>query len=161
ALLARRTLHGAQLLGHPERAPRERALRLRARRLHGRGRAAHRQVRGRRRRHAVPGRDRRHAAGAPGEAPARPPGARVHALLRAAVLTGGRTLVPEDFALAGQPRQPAGDALPLEEAVRRRLAELLAADATALPSDLHALLISAVERPLIEVVLERAGGNQV
>jgi len=84
-----------------------------------------------------------------------------NALLRAAVLAGGRTLVPEDFALAGEPRQAAGDALPLEEAVRRRLAELLAADATALPSDLHALLISAVERPLIEVVLERAGGNQV
>src|SRR5216117_2871661 len=84
-----------------------------------------------------------------------------NALLRAAVLAGGRTLVPEDFALAGQPRQAAGDALPLEEAVRRRLAELLAADAAARPSDLHALLISAVERPLIEVVLERAGGNQV
>ena len=84
-----------------------------------------------------------------------------NALVRAAVLARGRTLVSEDFALAGQPRQPAGDALPLEEAVRRRLAELLAADATALPSDLHALLISAVERPLIEVVLERAGGNQV
>jgi len=84
-----------------------------------------------------------------------------NALVRAAVLARGRTLVPEDFALAGQPREPAGDALPLEEAVRRRLAELLAADATALPSDLHALLISAVERPLIEVVLERAGGNQV
>src|SRR5204862_96091 len=77
-----------------------------------------------------------------------------NALLRAAVLAGGRTLVPEDFALAGQPRQAAGDALPLEEAVRRRLAELLAADATALPSDLHALLISAVERPLIEVLLQ-------
>src|SRR5881628_1188739 len=84
-----------------------------------------------------------------------------NALLRAAVLARGRTLVPEDFALAGQPRQATGDALPLEEAVRRRLADLLAADATALPSDLHALLISAVERPLIEVVLERAGGNQV
>src|SRR6058998_3162283 len=84
-----------------------------------------------------------------------------NALLRAAVLAGGRTLVPEDFALARRPRQAAGDALPLEEAVRRRLAELLAADATARPSDLHALLISAVERPLIEVVLERAGGNQV
>jgi two-component system nitrogen regulation response regulator GlnG len=84
-----------------------------------------------------------------------------NALLRAAVLAGGRTLVPEDFALAGQPRQVAAEALPLEEAVRRRLAELLQADATATPSDLHALLISAVERPLIEVVLERAGGNQV
>jgi two-component system nitrogen regulation response regulator GlnG len=84
-----------------------------------------------------------------------------NALLRAAVLAGGRTLVPEDFALAGQPRQVAAEALPLEEAVRRRLAELLQADATATPGDLHALLISAVERPLIEVVLERAGGNQV
>ena len=37
---------------------------------------------------------------------------------------------------------------------------LLSATA-ATPGDLHALLISAVERPLIEVVLERAGGNQV
>ena len=84
-----------------------------------------------------------------------------NALLRAAVLAGGRTLVSEDFALAGQPRQRSGDILPLEEAVRRRLSELLEGDASAAPADLHALLISAVERPLIEVVLERAGGNQV
>ncbi len=84
-----------------------------------------------------------------------------NALVRAAVLARGRSLVPEDFALAGQPRQAASDVLPLEEAVRQRLADLLAADATATPSDLHAMLISAVERPLIEVVLERAGGNQV
>jgi two-component system nitrogen regulation response regulator GlnG len=84
-----------------------------------------------------------------------------NALLRAAVLARGRTLVPEDFALAGQPRQRADDVLPLEDAVRRRLAELLAADATAAAGDLHAMLISAVERPLIELVLERAGGNQV
>jgi two-component system nitrogen regulation response regulator GlnG len=84
-----------------------------------------------------------------------------NALLRAAVLAGGRTLVPEDFALAGQPRQPTADTLPLEEAVRRRLADLLQADASAAPNDLHAMLIAAVERPLIEIVLERAGGNQV
>ena len=84
-----------------------------------------------------------------------------NALLRAAVLARGRTLVGEDFALAGQPRQTTGEVLPLEEAVRRRLAELLQANAAAAPSDLHALLINAVERPLIEVVLERAGGNQV
>ena len=38
---------------------------------------------------------------------------------------------------------------------------LSAAPQPVAPSDLHALLISAVERPLIEVVLERAGGNQV
>jgi two-component system nitrogen regulation response regulator GlnG len=85
-----------------------------------------------------------------------------NAILRAAVLArGGRMLVREDFDLAGQPRQIPTETLPLEEAVRRRLADLLAADANATPSDLHALLIGAVERPLIEVVLERAGGNQV
>jgi two-component system nitrogen regulation response regulator GlnG len=84
-----------------------------------------------------------------------------NALLRAAVLAGSRTIVPEDLALAGQPRQASGEALPLEEGVRRRLSDLLQADATTPPSDLHAMLISAVERPLIEVVLERSGGNQV
>jgi two-component system, NtrC family, nitrogen regulation response regulator GlnG len=85
-----------------------------------------------------------------------------NAILRAAVLArGGRMLVASDFDLAGQPRAVATDSLPLEEAVRRRLAELLAGDSAATPSDLHALLISAVERPLIEVVLARAGGNQV
>jgi two-component system nitrogen regulation response regulator GlnG len=84
-----------------------------------------------------------------------------NALLRAAVLARGRTLVPEDFALAGQPRQSSTDVLPLEEAVRRRLSELLSADAGAAAGELHATLIGAVERPLIEVVLERAGGNQV
>ncbi len=84
-----------------------------------------------------------------------------NALLRAAVLARGRTLVPDDFALAGQPRQATTEALPLEDAVRQRLSELLAADSQAAAGDLHALLISAVERPLIEVVLERAGGNQV
>ena len=85
-----------------------------------------------------------------------------NAILRAAVLArGGRMLVRDDFDLAGQPQQGPSDILPLEEAVRRRLAELLAADAGALPGDLHALLLAAVERPLIEVVLERAGGNQV
>jgi two-component system nitrogen regulation response regulator GlnG len=85
-----------------------------------------------------------------------------NAILRAAVLArGARMLVREDFDLAGQPRPASAETLPLEEAVRRRLAELLAADATATRGDLHAALISAVERPLIEVVLERAGGNQV
>ena len=83
-------------------------------------------------------------------------------LLRAAVLARGRTLVAEDFALAGQARADRRPrSLPLEDAVRRRLAELLDADAGDARSDLYTTLISAVERPLIEVVLERAGGNQV
>jgi two-component system nitrogen regulation response regulator GlnG len=85
-----------------------------------------------------------------------------NAILRAAVLArGGRMLVADDFDVAGQPRARAAETLPLEEAVRRRLAELLQADANATAGDLHAVLIGAVERPLIEVVMQRAGGNQV
>jgi two-component system nitrogen regulation response regulator GlnG len=85
-----------------------------------------------------------------------------NAILRAAVLArGGRMLVADDFDLASQPRARAAETLPLEEAVRRRLAELLQADANATAGDLHAVLIGAVERPLIEVVMQRAGGNQV
>jgi two-component system nitrogen regulation response regulator GlnG len=81
-------------------------------------------------------------------------------LLRAAVLARGRTLVPEDFVLAGQARSTTAEVLPLEDAVRHRLGELLDAGPESV-QDLYNTLISAVERPLIEVVLERAGGNQV
>ena len=83
-------------------------------------------------------------------------------MLRAAVLArGGRTLVSEDFALAGESSNDAAEVLPLEEAVRRRLAELLDSDRHTTGGELYATLISAVERPLIETVLERVGGNQV
>jgi two-component system nitrogen regulation response regulator GlnG len=81
-------------------------------------------------------------------------------LLRAAVLARGRTLVADDFVLAGQARPAATEVLPLEDAVRQRLADLLDAGTDGV-QDLYNTLISAVERPLIEVVLERAGGNQV
>jgi len=85
-----------------------------------------------------------------------------NAMLRAAVLArGGRTLVSEDFALAGESSNDAAEVLPLEEAVRRRLAELLDSERNATGGELYAKLISAVERPLIEIVLERVGGNQV
>jgi two-component system nitrogen regulation response regulator GlnG len=81
-------------------------------------------------------------------------------LLRAAVLARGRTLVADDFVLAGQSRPTVTEVLPLEDAVRQRLADLLDAGTDGV-QDLYNTLISAVERPLIEVVLERAGGNQV
>jgi len=83
-----------------------------------------------------------------------------NAVLRAAVMARGRTLVAEDFALTedGSPvdAQPAG---PLEDAVRRRLAELLERNPDT--RDLHEDVIRAVERPLIAEVLDRTGGNQV
>jgi two-component system nitrogen regulation response regulator GlnG len=81
-------------------------------------------------------------------------------LLRAAVLARGRTLVPDDLALSGQTSPQGPEALPLEDAVRRRLAELLDGEGKK-AQDLYSTVIGAVERPLIELVLERAGGNQV
>jgi two-component system nitrogen regulation response regulator GlnG len=81
-------------------------------------------------------------------------------LLRAAVLARGRTLVADDFTLAGEAHPAHTEMLPLEDAVRQRLGDLLDAGTDGV-QDLYNTLISAVERPLIEVVLERAGGNQV
>jgi two-component system nitrogen regulation response regulator GlnG len=74
---------------------------------------------------------------------------------------GGRTLVSEDFVLAGESSDDSTEVLPLEEAVRRRLGELLDSDRHASGGELYATVINAVERPLIELVLERVGGNQV
>ena len=71
---ARRSVRQGELRGAPGLAPRERALRLRARRLHGRGRAQDGQVRARLRRHDLPRRDRRDERRAPGEAAPRAPG---------------------------------------------------------------------------------------
>jgi two-component system nitrogen regulation response regulator GlnG len=83
-------------------------------------------------------------------------------LLRAAVLARGRTLLAEDFAL-GPPKADGtgGGELRLEDAVRRRVWELLEQDGREMAGDLYDTVIAAVERPLIELVLERAGGNQV
>jgi len=86
-----------------------------------------------------------------------------NALIRACVLAGGRTLTSGDFHLSGEsnvPPSPAGDAA-LDELVRRKLRDLLPTQADALPKDLHALALSWVERPLLEFVLEKTGGNQL
>ena len=78
----RQAAHQGELRGDPEGPRRERAVRLRARRVHRRGRLEARPLRARRRRHAVPRRDRRGAARDAGEAPARAPGAGVRARRR-------------------------------------------------------------------------------
>jgi ActR/RegA family two-component response regulator len=71
-----------QLRGDPGESPRERALRSREGRLHGRGPKARRQVRTVPRRNDLPRRDRRHATPSAGQDPAAPP--------RADVRTGRR-----------------------------------------------------------------------
>ena len=84
-------------------------------------------------------------------------------LVRAAVLAAGPTLMPRDLALAAQ-EPTAGDAygdMSLEDIVRLKLKEYFRQTGDVEPSDLYALIIERVERPLIELTLERTGGNQL
>jgi two-component system nitrogen regulation response regulator GlnG len=83
-------------------------------------------------------------------------------LLRAAVLARGRTITLEDLALrAGvSSRSNAADLL-LEDAVRQRARECLHQSLAGESSELHTTIVAAVERPLIEFVLEETGGNQL
>jgi len=83
-------------------------------------------------------------------------------LVRAAVLASGPTLMPRDLALATQEPTPAlyGD-MSLEEIVRLKLKEYFRQTGDVEPSDLYALIIERIERPLIELTLERTGGNQL
>ena len=100
----------------PPHADRVRAVRPRARRVHGRRSRARGRVRGGRRRHAVPRRDRRAAADAAAEAPARARGARGAAHRRDAAAQGRRPRHRRDQprpARGGQPRHlPPGSLLP-------------------------------------------------
>jgi len=80
-------------------------------------------------------------------------------LLRAAVLARGRTLLPDDFTLSGSKPVGSGGSPGLEDAVRRRVWDLLEAPGTT--GALYDTVLAAIERPLIELVLERVGGNQV
>jgi len=83
-------------------------------------------------------------------------------LVRAAVLAPGPTLVPRDLALAaGTAAPPQYDDLSLEDIVRLKLTEYFRQTQTVELTDLHTLIMGRVERPLIELVLERAHGNQL
>jgi two-component system nitrogen regulation response regulator GlnG len=82
-------------------------------------------------------------------------------LIRACVLAGGPTLTVEDLHLSAEsvdePASPSDTAL--DELVRRRLRDVLAD--TPPPKNLHAIALSWVERPLLQLVLEKTGGNQL
>jgi two-component system nitrogen regulation response regulator GlnG len=84
-------------------------------------------------------------------------------LVRAAVLAAGPALMPRDLALATQDAQPAVayDDLSLEEVVRVKLADYFRKAGDVDPIDLYNLIIERVERPLIELTLERTKGNQL
>jgi two-component system nitrogen regulation response regulator GlnG len=83
-------------------------------------------------------------------------------LVRAAVLAPGPTLMPRDLALAaGTEHAVPHDHLSLEEVVRLKLTEYFRQTRTVELADLYPLILGRVEKPLIELVLERANGNQL
>ena len=84
-------------------------------------------------------------------------------LLRAAVLSPGPLLTPADLALP-QTRIPLPAdlaELSFEEIIQRQLTTYLQQPALLEAGDLHAVIISQVEKPLIELVLDHTRGNQL
>jgi two-component system nitrogen regulation response regulator GlnG len=83
-------------------------------------------------------------------------------LVRAAVLAPGATLMPRDLALATRDTTVTiYDDLSLEEVVRLKLKEYFRQIQDVEPTDLYQLIMERVERPLIELTLERTNGNQL
>ncbi|HVO22556.1 MAG TPA: nitrogen regulation protein NR(I) [Candidatus Margulisiibacteriota bacterium] len=83
-------------------------------------------------------------------------------LVRAAVLAPGPTLMPRDLALATRETTVAAyDDMSLEEVVRLKLKEYFRQTRDVEPTDLYSLIMERVERPLIELTLERTRGNQL
>jgi two-component system nitrogen regulation response regulator GlnG len=80
-------------------------------------------------------------------------------LLRAAVLAPGRTLTAADMSLS-EASPPPPLATSLAETLHNAVAALVD-DPNRPANDLHAAVVAAVERPLIEKVLHVTGGNQL
>jgi two-component system nitrogen regulation response regulator GlnG len=85
-------------------------------------------------------------------------------VLRAALLTPGTTIRAEDIDLsrAAAPAVAASrEASGLGAIITQRIAEFLDAPPGEEPRDLYDKIVAEIERPLIEIALKRAGGNQV
>ena len=74
------------------------------------------------------------------------------------MLAPGEVLSPEDFAFLDSPSREQSGGGSLEELVIREVVDALEG-----PEDLEIYreILTRVERPLIETVLERTGGNQI
>jgi two-component system nitrogen regulation response regulator GlnG len=83
-------------------------------------------------------------------------------LIRAAALAPNRLLTSDDIMLGERSREPAlgGDAS-LDDVVASKVRAYLRSLGEVTPRDLYAKVLEIVERPLIEAVLERTGGNQL
>ncbi|HEY6395130.1 MAG TPA: helix-turn-helix domain-containing protein, partial [Candidatus Binataceae bacterium] len=87
-------------------------------------------------------------------------------VMRAALLAPGNTIRPEDVDLqrgavfsAGSVEPPSRDGAEIGKTLANRIAGWLNDGGE--PRDLYQKLIAEIERPLIELALKRAGGNQV
>ena len=83
-------------------------------------------------------------------------------LIRSAVLAAGPTLMPQDLTLA---TEPAGGGIKsdagLDDVVRHELEEMLRHTGISGDGNLYAIVLERFERPLIELTLEKTGGNQL
>ncbi len=88
-----------------------------------------------------------------------------NSVMRAALLASGNTIQPEDIELehpsGGPPRGAARDGASLAELLSERIAEWFDSPGGEEPRDLYERMVAEIERPLIELALKRAGGNQV
>jgi two-component system, NtrC family, nitrogen regulation response regulator GlnG len=87
-----------------------------------------------------------------------------NAVLRAALLTPGNTIRPQDIELGrgllhSRPQQTDTNAS-LTDLIGQRINQMLETEGNE-PHDLYQKLISELERPLIQMTLKRARGNQV
>ncbi len=84
-------------------------------------------------------------------------------ILRAAVLAPGRMLTVAELALptTEQVLPELFSDLSFEEVVRRKLRVYFQQTPLLEPCDLHEIVISQVEKPLIELTLEYTNGNQL
>jgi Fis family transcriptional regulator len=70
--------------------------------------------------------------------------------------------MPRDLALASQDAsRPAYEDLSLEEVVRLKIKEYFRQTGNAQPGNLYDVILERVERPLLELTLERTNGNQL
>jgi len=83
-------------------------------------------------------------------------------LIRAAALAPNRLLTAEDIPLGGAAHGGAvDDDMPLADTVNAKVRSYLDGLGNVDAHDLHARVLALVEKPLLEAVLERTGGNQV
>ena len=82
-------------------------------------------------------------------------------LVRAAAMAPSRLLTTEDLPFSGPRETNDYPSMSLEEVMVAKLREYLDRQGESPPGDLHPRILELVEKPLIEVVLERVGGNQL